>query len=75
MIDTSEAIRRGIPQIIVEDGFVRIRRIVPSGSVKGAFEHFVNPGETYQGWTYEELRALKGGFHDLKQKAKAEKVA
>lgn len=74
MIDASEAISRGIPQIIVESNFVLIRRI-SSGAIKGFIEHFVNPGETYQGWTYQELRDLKGGFHDLKSRHKTERVA
>jgi hypothetical protein len=62
-----------IVHLIIKDGIVHllIRAESDDGTILGDGHTSVRAGETFDGWTYEELLALGDGEHDIEQKSVA----
>lgn len=44
-------------------------RMVSDDGLVGDLREVVKPGETFWGWTYQELRDLGTGEHDIEERA------
>ncbi len=51
---------------ITRDPEKMIVRVRGKGPTRGDLFHFVYPGRTWQGWSYEELWNLGAGDHQIK---------
>lgn len=47
---------------------IRANWFFPDGKGRGLFREVIRPGESYMGWTYEELVAMGNGERELQPK-------
>lgn len=53
---------------VFEDRVLLAARVTGPGGIVGDVLQEVRPGGSYQGWSFEELRLLVNGQHEIGQK-------
>ena len=55
--------------LIVERGFVSVRLPRTEGDAQACFSQDVLPGQSFAGWSFEELQELGSGRHELEDRS------